>query len=343
MSYINGIQAIYLLPSLGPGIQLSIVRIEIQTGYEDAYNNHKGDREPMLTSFCKHQSRLNPVKDGDLGHWDIALLVTGLDMHIKGTDKDGKGATLGLAPVGGVCRHVYNCVVGELGVHGKRGQPHPSAGFAAVYVMAHELGHNLGMKHDDKDGCRRDGYIMSPTRGTKGETQWSSCSAEFLRKTDKLKCLHEDAAAVSLTLEVGKLPGEVWSADQQCQIFFLSQAATVYPHQALESICYSIKCVMPGKRGFQRAGPALEGTECGPDSWCRSGKCTERETMSISTIATSQSTETTIFNSTAPPTPLVMACTPVGPYNKVPGMLTWCLDNCLHNPTYCPESHCMCK
>ena len=125
-------------------------------------------REPFLSSFCKHQSRLNPLKDGDLGHWDIALLVTGLDMHIKESDKGGKGPTLGLAPVGGICRHKHNCVVGELGVHGKRGQPHPSAGFAAVYVMAHELGHNLGMLHDDKAGCTRNGYIMSPTRGSKG-------------------------------------------------------------------------------------------------------------------------------------------------------------------------------
>ena len=88
----------------------------------------------------------------------------------------------------------HNCVVGELGVEGRRGQPQPSAGFlfiyeeahklffhfhilwllwsfdqpqigfAAIYVMAHELGHNLGMLHDDKAGCSRDGFIMSPTR-----------------------------------------------------------------------------------------------------------------------------------------------------------------------------------
>merc|ERR1712013_299757 len=91
VSYINGIQAIYFLPSLGSGIQFSIVRIEIQTGQRDGYRNYHGDREPLLTSFCKYQSSLNPLHDGDLGHWDTALLVTGLDMHIKGTDEDGKG------------------------------------------------------------------------------------------------------------------------------------------------------------------------------------------------------------------------------------------------------------
>ena len=76
--------------------------------------------------------------------------------------------TLGLAPVGGMCTHDYNCVVGELGVRSKKVQSQPSAGFAAVYVMAHELGHSLGMRHDEKEGCEKNGFIMSPTRGTKG-------------------------------------------------------------------------------------------------------------------------------------------------------------------------------
>ena len=56
---------------------------------------------------------------------------------------------MGLARVGGMCTNAHNCVIGELGVTNSMGKPYPSAGFTAVFVMAREIGHNLGMFHDN--------------------------------------------------------------------------------------------------------------------------------------------------------------------------------------------------
>ena len=45
-------QALYLLPSLGQGLHLSVVRLEIQTG-QDPYDSHSGDRShpPLMLSL----------------------------------------------------------------------------------------------------------------------------------------------------------------------------------------------------------------------------------------------------------------------------------------------------
>ena len=55
----------------------------------------------------------------------------------------------------------------------------------------------LGMSHDGKrtgktgrNSCPTQGFIMSPSRGTKGETLWSRCSAKIIRELD-MPCLEE--------------------------------------------------------------------------------------------------------------------------------------------------------
>jgi len=274
LSYMNGIQAIYLLPSLQQEIDISIVRMELWS-HGDPYNNYQGDREPLLDSFCGWQKKANANKDSDPSHWDVALLVSGLNFYAVDGRGRKNGVTMGLARVGGMCTNAHNCVIGELGVTNSMGKPYPSAGFTAVFVMAHEIGHNLGMFHDNTAGCAKDGFIMSPSRGSKGESQWSSCSVDSLFKAD-LSCLDENSGAgsESLDLDAGVYPGEIWTANRQCQIFLLDQNAFMdHTTETYDKMCYSLKCRTPKREGYYRAGPALEGTACGTGLWCHGGKC----------------------------------------------------------------------
>ena len=76
---------------------------------------------------------------------------------------------VGLAPVKGMCLPEASCSV----IQGKH--------FESVYVIAHELGHNLGMLHDgSKNNCDPGNYIMSPTLNG-ARHKWSSCSKRYLQ------------------------------------------------------------------------------------------------------------------------------------------------------------------
>ncbi|KRT81540.1 Peptidase, partial [Oryctes borbonicus] len=189
------------------------------------------------------------------------------------------GVTMGLATVGGVCYGRYACIIAEFGTTNMFGKPYPSAGFTSVYILAHEIGHNLGMRHDSSgNGCSKEGYIMSPSRGTQGETQWSTCSADVMRNLDWATCLNDRGNQMkhldhSIFMET---PGRTYTAQKQCEILLRDRNAYVVPEDDLSVICYSLRCKTPHRSGYYFSGPALEGTECGKGLYCYGGECIKR-------------------------------------------------------------------
>ncbi|XP_063981651.1 A disintegrin and metalloproteinase with thrombospondin motifs adt-2 [Diachasmimorpha longicaudata] len=275
LAYVNAIQALYYHPSLGSRVNIALVRLDLMKKQPLTLPHHDGQREKLLDSFCNYTTINNPRDDEHPNHWDIGLYVSGLDFY---ADENGKrnGVTMGLATVSGSCYHQYSCVIAELGVTNRLGKPYPSAGFTSVYIAAHEIGHNLGMHHDSTGNpCPRDGYIMSPSRGTTGETIWSVCSRQVvLDLPQKKPCLLDRTTLRSDKLldheRFYTLPGREWTAKRQCELLLRDRDASVV---TFANACQSLQCSSPHRSGYYYSGPALEGTFCANGMECRGGEC----------------------------------------------------------------------
>ncbi|RLU15801.1 hypothetical protein DMN91_011557 [Ooceraea biroi] len=274
LAYVNGVQALYHHPSLGVPIDISLVRLDVVQRQPPDLPHFGGERGSLLDSFCNYARARNPPEDADSRHWDMGLYVTGLDLYALENGRRN-GATMGLATVGGLCIPRYSCVIAELGVMDQFGKPYPSAGFTSVYIAAHEIGHNLGMHHDSSSNvCPKDGYIMSPSRGVRGETIWSDCSREIAEALSRTKlCLLDRPGNVSAADDHTRfrdLPGREWTAKRQCELLLRDKDASVV---TLYQACQSLQCETPHRSRYYFAGPALDGTSCAPGRECRGGQC----------------------------------------------------------------------
>lgn len=273
LAMINAVQLLYHDPSLGRPVNFLLKRLEIlKDDNPDLVRPPDIDR--FLSNFCNWQRTKNPVGDREPLHWDHALILTGLDLYVRG--KHGKISTqvVGLAPVAGMCTTTSSCTVNE-GRH-----------FESVYVVAHEIGHNLGMRHDgpiaDND-CDPTSYIMSPTLGS-GKITWSPCSKRYLQKfldTTQSRCLldHGSSAGQLDHSAEGALPGERFDANQQCMLKY-GRGSKHSSQQPLNDVCRDLHCER--ERYTWTSHPALEGTSCGPNMWCRGGKCISKKTKTSS-------------------------------------------------------------
>ncbi|XP_053573579.1 A disintegrin and metalloproteinase with thrombospondin motifs 17 [Bombina bombina] len=277
LTVMNMVYNLFQHHSLGLKVSIRVTKLVLLHSRPSKLSiGHHGERS--LESFCHWQNEEHggtkylgtnqvPGAKDDIPV-DVAVFMTRTDFCVY---KDEPCDTVGIAYLGGACSPKRKCVLAE------------DNGLNLAFTVAHELGHNLGMSHDDDHpSCAGRSHIMSG-EWVKGrnpsDLSWSTCSRDELENFLKSKVssclLMTDPRSHYAVRLPHKLPGMHYSASEQCQILFGSNATFCKNMEHL--MCAGLWCLVEGDSSCKtKLDPPLDGTECGADKWCRAGECVSK-------------------------------------------------------------------
>ena len=256
---LHAVELLFHSPSIAPAINLTITHWELLDADADPASHRHGYATQYLKQFCLLQ------REHSNRSWDHAILLTGYDLHRGG---GGPDILKGRAQFGQMCSSRHSCSIAE------------ALELDSPYLIAHELGHSLGMDHDETAGCASD-FLMSAGLGA-GKLAWSACSqvafntlVEKLNRRDN-NCLELRQYDQVRSIPREQLPGQLFDEDAQCRFDFRKpdiRSRMLRHIRHPEGVCHMLWCATGPYVRHYGAHPALEGTYCGDSSWCRGGRC----------------------------------------------------------------------
>eukprot|EP00094_Tigriopus_californicus_P000726 TCALIF_00704-PA protein Name:"Similar to ADAMTS3 A disintegrin and metalloproteinase with thrombospondin motifs 3 (Homo sapiens)" AED:0.09 eAED:0.10 QI:0/0/0/0.87/0.71/0.75/8/0/828 len=258
LTLLNVVSAIYSDPTLGSNLKFVLSRIISVPETDNPIVSGKSKKS--LANVNKWNEAFLRDLPEDQKH-DLAIWLTRKDI----------GGPSGYAPVSGICDPARSCSL----IH--------EDGLSSTFIIAHELGHLLGLSHDGDasagNECRDEalqGSVMAPLVGaTFSYFHWSSCSAEeYHFMSDEWHCLKNPPRSPQNVTFISNSFLHAYTLDEQCRMEFGDGFQFCKSFQ-LPDPCAQLWCshdTTPDTCKTKK-GPPMDGTECDVGKWCINGYC----------------------------------------------------------------------